>query len=183
MAWTAPMTAVANSIFSAAQFNTYVRNNLNETMPAKATAGGQYFVSNGANSLIPRSPVSNTITTGDQMISSSSYQNISGASVTVTTGTEALVHIASYLIVDTAERAGHVSYKVTGASNLIPEVHHPNRLVWDGVSAGQGTRCGGWGRLTTLRAGSNTFTMQGRISSSGVTMTVRYCHIIVIPLS
>ena len=31
------MTAVSGSVYTAAQFNTFVRDNLNETAPAKAT--------------------------------------------------------------------------------------------------------------------------------------------------
>lgn len=43
MAWTTPMTAVANEVFTAAQYNTYVRDNLLETVPAKAQFPSQYF--------------------------------------------------------------------------------------------------------------------------------------------
>lgn len=38
MAWTTPMTAVANAVWTAAQFNSDIRDNLNETGPAKATS-------------------------------------------------------------------------------------------------------------------------------------------------
>jgi hypothetical protein len=54
--WSAPMTAVANSTFTAAQFNQYVRDNLNETAPAKATSAGSYFVADGVNSIAERTP-------------------------------------------------------------------------------------------------------------------------------
>ena len=54
MAWSAPMTAVSGSVLTAAQFNTYVRDNLNETAPAKATAAGQIFVSTAANAIAAR---------------------------------------------------------------------------------------------------------------------------------
>ena len=54
MAWTAPMTAVANAVFTAAQFNTHVRDNLLETAPAKATTTGGYFVATGTNTIVQR---------------------------------------------------------------------------------------------------------------------------------
>ena len=36
MTWTAPMTAVAGAVYTAAQWNTSIRDNLNETAVAKA---------------------------------------------------------------------------------------------------------------------------------------------------
>src|SRR3546814_19340432 len=62
MAWTAPMTAVANTVFTAAQFNQHVRDNLNETAPAKATAAGGYFVATGVNAIAQRIADGNTDT-------------------------------------------------------------------------------------------------------------------------
>jgi hypothetical protein len=38
MVWTAPMTAVANTLLTASQFNVHVRNNLLETEASRATA-------------------------------------------------------------------------------------------------------------------------------------------------
>ncbi len=49
MAWTAPITFTSGSVLTAAQLNTYLRDNLNETAPAKFTAAGQLFVSTAAN--------------------------------------------------------------------------------------------------------------------------------------
>lgn len=43
MAWTTPMTAVANEVFTAAQYNTYVRDNLLETAPGICEFPSQYF--------------------------------------------------------------------------------------------------------------------------------------------
>lgn len=187
MSWSTPMTAVANDIFTAADFNTYVRDNLKETMPALATAAGQYFVSDGPHSLVARTPVANTPTTSPQNISGTTsytdYDDITGASVTATTGTEALVHISAYMSQSTADNAGIVSYRVSGASDLNAE-DHPNRIVWDGVNTDQPTRMGSWGRISILTPGSNTFRMGGRVAvGGGTTLTVNYCHIIVVPLS
>lgn len=58
MAWTTPLTAVSGSILTAAQWNASVRDNLNETAPAKATTADRMFVTTGPNALqqnvIPR---------------------------------------------------------------------------------------------------------------------------------
>ena len=55
MAWTAPMTFIANAAITAAQMNTYLRDNLLETMPAKATeTGGAFFVTTGTNQIAER---------------------------------------------------------------------------------------------------------------------------------
>lgn len=51
MAWSAPITAVTNATLSAAQWNASVRDNLNETAPAKATVANRVIVTNGANTV------------------------------------------------------------------------------------------------------------------------------------
>lgn len=180
MAWTTPMTAVSNNIFTASQFNTYVRDNLNETMPAKATAAGQYFVSSGSHALAARTPASNTITSADQFITGdNTWYDMTNCAVTVTTGTKAVVHMSSYMSQSNANIAVTVSYRVSGATTLTSS-DHPNRIVWDGNS-NSGGRQGSWGCLYTLNAGSNTFTMQA--TSSAGTLRVTYSHIIVLPMS
>lgn len=49
MAWTAPGTAVGNTLLTAAFWNTHVRDNMLETAPAKATQAGQIFHATGPN--------------------------------------------------------------------------------------------------------------------------------------
>ena len=51
------MTAVASSVFTAAQFNTFIRDNLNETSPAKATTAGAYFTVSGTNLRVGRASI------------------------------------------------------------------------------------------------------------------------------
>lgn len=43
MAWTVPMTAIAGELWTASDFNVHVRDNLNETMPAKALTNSLPF--------------------------------------------------------------------------------------------------------------------------------------------
>ncbi len=57
MSWTAPMPAVAGAIFTAAQYNTFVRDNLNECAPAKASVVGSYFTTSDDNQIAERKAV------------------------------------------------------------------------------------------------------------------------------
>lgn len=65
MAWTSPMTAVANTEFTAVQFNTHIRDNLLETAPAKAVNPGSYFAVSGTNSIAERTPAQDIILTDE----------------------------------------------------------------------------------------------------------------------
>src|SRR3712207_4741779 len=91
MAWATPLTAVSNAILSAAQWNASVRDNLNETGPAKATTAGRILVTTGANGIAERAVSSATVSTS-QTTTSTSYTDLAtvGAAVAVTTGTQAL---------------------------------------------------------------------------------------------
>jgi len=51
MAWTAPRTYVTGEVVTAAILNTDVRDNLNETGPAKVTTDGDMLVATGLNAM------------------------------------------------------------------------------------------------------------------------------------
>jgi hypothetical protein len=51
MAFTTPRTWVTGEIVSAAYLNSNVRDNMLETVPAKAAAAGDIFVATGANAI------------------------------------------------------------------------------------------------------------------------------------
>lgn len=51
MAWSTPRTFVANEIISASLLNTHIRDQLNETVPAKAVAAGDIFQATAANAI------------------------------------------------------------------------------------------------------------------------------------
>ena len=51
MAWTSPRTWVADEVPTNAQMNTELRDNFNETAPAKATAKGDLFFGTGSNAI------------------------------------------------------------------------------------------------------------------------------------
>lgn len=56
MAWTAPMTFVTATALTAAQLNTYLRDNLLETEACKAQTPGALMVSTAANACAERTP-------------------------------------------------------------------------------------------------------------------------------
>ena len=106
MAWSAPMTAVSGSVFTAAQFNTFVRDNLNETSPAKATTSGAYFTVSGTNEITERVPASAS-TLVSETTTSTSFTDLTtvGPEVTVDTGASAVLALTR----QTAETLGLLS--------------------------------------------------------------------------
>ena len=59
MAWTAPKTFVSGAILTAAELNTHLRDNLNETCPNTAAAAGDLVYADGANSMGSRVSIGN----------------------------------------------------------------------------------------------------------------------------
>jgi hypothetical protein len=166
------MTAVAGSVFTAAQFNQYVRDNLNQTAPALATATGQLFVATGVNAIAARVPTRVNIATG-QTTTSTSMTDLAtvGPTVTVTTGTSALVIIGSALQNSGAFNS-LMGWTVGGASSL-------------GVTDDMGGAYGSIGATVTgiflqtgLTPGSNVFTSKYQVSGGTGTFTFRSLSVI-----
>ena len=173
------MTAVAGATFTAAQFNQYVRDNLNATAPALATAASQLFVSTGANAITTRSPTQANVNTL-QSTSSTSYVDLTtvGPQVTVTCGTIAMVWFgaAQATSVDNSETSSSVA--VSGASSVAANNQWQHST--DGVEANNYVRGTSFHVFTGLTAGSNTFTMQYRAGSNTASFQNR--EIAVLPL-
>lgn len=179
MAWSAPMTAVAGATFTAAQFNQFVRDNLNQTAPALATTASQLFVSTGANAIATRQPSTATVATS-QSTATTTYVDLAtaGPSVTVTTGTIAMVWFSAAQANANADAQSNSSVAVSGASSVA--ANDAWRLMTDGITAGNFVRYGQFHCFTGLTAGSNTFTMKYRAGSG--TSTFQSREILVLPL-
>jgi hypothetical protein len=179
MTWTAPMTAVANTVFTAAQFNTHIRDNLNETAPAKATAAGTLFVGAGVNSIAERVPSTNAVTTSEST-GSTSYTDVTtpGPAVTVTTGTKAIVIVTSLVQNSTSGQNAYASYAVSGASAI--SATDDRAVLITAAATNQTLRASSAYMETGLTAGSNTFTMKYRVT--GGTGSFQNRRITVIPL-
>lgn len=177
MAWTAPMTAVANTAFTAAQFNTHVRDNLNATAPALASTAGTIFVGTGVNAIAERVPTVSTVTTS-QNTTSSAYTDLTtvGPTVTVTTGTKALALYAAVSQNTGADVACFMAPAVSGATTVAANdqwaIINPSRIT--------DFRIGATHMFTGLTAGSNTFTCKYRTPAGTASFANR--ELIIIPL-
>lgn len=165
MAWTAPMTAVANALWTAAQWNAHVRDNLAETMAGKASANSsRWFVATGANAIAERVIDSATVGTS-QTTTSTSYADLAtvGPAVTVTTGTKALVFTTAGTSNSGTNNATYFSYAVSSATTIAASDTWAGRL--DGVVSGNANKFSSVHFVTNLNAGSNTFTMRYRVAA------------------
>lgn len=166
MAWTAPMTAVANATFTAAQFNANVRDNFLETEAAKATTAGSVMIATGANAIVQRVPTQASVATGEAT-SSATYTALAtpGPAVTVTTGTQAMVWFKAVMKNAATSSSVRSSVAVSGATTVAAS--DAWCLLFDGATA-DNYRAGGMFHLFTgLTPGSNTFTMQYKVGGTG----------------
>lgn len=178
MAWTSPKTANVGEVFSAADWNTYVRDNLVETMPGRASAALDYFVCDTINHLAVRTAGSSTVATS-QGVTSTSYSDPAtvGPAVTRITGKRALVFWSTQMS-NSGANISWASVAVSGATTLAAS--DTWALSLDGVAGGSVNRFGMAHLFTDLTAGSNTFTMKYKSTASG-TVTVANRELIVVP--
>lgn len=172
MAWTAPFTAVAGSVFQAAQFNTHIRDNLNETAPAKATTPGSIFAVAGTNQIAERTPAGK-LDEETVNITTSTFGSPStgtpGPSVSVTTGVMAIVGFRALLRIESATARIEASYAISGATIRVAS---STRSIGYSVSnsgaagsSGMNYRGGSVDLAVGLTPGVNTFTLQYNVSS------------------
>lgn len=181
MAWTTPLTAVANVILTAAQWNASVRDNLAETGPANATTAGRLIVTDAANSVTERDVVTATVATAETTVSTG-YVDLAtvGPSVTVTTGTKGLVSVGCLMSNSTGglNDRGWMSHNISGASTAAASDTYALVLT---SSAANDTYGGSHVSLwTTLTPGSSTF--KGIYRASGGTQAFSQRRIIVMAL-
>lgn len=179
MAWTAPMTAVAGAVYTAAQWNQAVRDNLNETAVAKAQDVSGYSVVSGTNRLVQR--ISGVASSNiSETTDSTSYTDLNsdpGPSVTLLTGTRAFVNIVGSGRTS-GGTAAWIGFAVSGASTIAADDTYAVQLH---VTAPDNWRAGATFGVDGLTSGLNTFTLKYRVSTSG-TGTFSARQISVIPL-
>lgn len=176
MAWSAPITFVANAILTAAQMNSQVRDNMLETAPAKATTEGRLIVTTGANAVEERALPDDIVETA-QTTTSATYTDLAtvGPTVTLTTGVRALVFINAEIEINSTTEIGLASFAVSGATTS---------AAIDGRSVNyQSPVSGHQMRAATvntiaLTAGSNTFTMQYRTTGGTATFSRRRIQVL-----
>ncbi len=173
------MTAVAGATFTAAQFNQYVRDNLNAVCTALATAASQIPVSTGANAIAMRTPATASVATS-QTTTSLTYTDLAtvGPSLTATTGTIAIVLFSAAMANSTANALTACSVAVSGASSIAASDAWGAYL--DGNAASNFSRVGVAHVFTGLTQGINTFTMKYRVGT--ITGSFQNREINIIPL-
>ena len=175
MAWTAPMTFTDGVPLTAAQLNTHLRDNLLETAPAKASTPGSLFVTTGPNQISERQFIH---ALGSQVVSTSStsYENVEGGpSITVETGTSALVWISAGVMNSNTVNQSLMSVAVSGATSIEAVDQISIRLSGD-----RWQNTANFHVFHDLQPGENTFTAQVRVSAGTGTFMQR--RLTVLPL-
>lgn len=170
MAWTAPMTATLNQTFTAAQWNTHVRDNLLMTEAGVATTRGRFFTTTGANALA-EGKVFQSADTNARTTTSTSYTDLSGSGPAVgntIAGTAATVFWQCAMGNTTTTATAYVSVAVSGASTVAAS--DTWAIYVDGMNAAATStdnliRMAGVHRFTGLTAGYNIFTMKYRVTA------------------
>lgn len=178
MAWSAPLTAVANATLTAAQWNASVRDNLNESAPAKATTPGSMFVTTAANTIAERIPTANFVGTAETTASATyAVLATAGPAVTVTTASRMLSFASCELFNNAAAGQSWAAHEVSGATTLAASD------TWGlkhGDSGVNGTMTASRSHLeVSLTPGSQTVTLKYRVSAG--TGTFQRRQIIVMP--
>lgn len=164
MVWTAPVTFVDGNTLTAAELNTYLRDNMLETMPAKATGQLRHFVSDGANRIVERQIFKSYIE-AREITSSTSFVDLAtvGPSVTVTTGIRALAIWSVSLDNDTGNATSHAAIAVSGATTIAAGDRYAT-IIRTYVGSRE-KRFGMAEMVTNLTPGSNTFRIRYKVGA------------------
>lgn len=181
MAWSTPVTAVSNATLTSAQWNASVRDNLLTTAPALATAAGNLFVSNGANSIAQRIPSSDTVNT-QETTTNTSYTNLTTVGPTcssVISDVRVIVWWTVQSNTATVSTESLSSIDVSGATTTAPsdnyctDVQQPSTgTAFLDVSVSRVVRL-------TVTAGTNTYQVKYRVT--GGTGTFKRRTIVTLP--
>lgn len=183
MAWTSPMTYSANTALTAAQLNTHLRDNLNETEVAKGTSHGAWLVSTSANAIAQRTHRS-SYRQALAGTTSTSYTDTlsdgqSGPVVRVLCGSEILVMISCMLHNQTSEAGARMSYRISESNTVAAS--DTWALLHDRSGTGSDTLM-----LTRYHTGMtpgyNTFTAQYKVDVAATEGRFQCRRIQVIPL-
>lgn len=186
MAWTAPMTAVALELLTAAEYNKNVRDNFLEMAASinndLAANRGGFFSVEASNRLKQRFPGAAVVTSEHNIkIYQTSFVDVQSAGpfVTVKTGNRALVCINAEMMNRNNNSQASASFEVSGATQI--KASDNWRITHDGIDAQKWSRQGAWRLVTNLTPGLNTFRMKYRTGNLGP-VYFRRREIVVIPL-
>jgi hypothetical protein len=165
MTWsTLPAYSDGNAL-TAAQA-TAIKDNINESAPAKATTAGRIFVATGTNAIAERE-IKTEYLSASGTTTNTSFTNLGGGGgtgpscSTITTGTLAIVNVQCQLNNSTGGASSRMSYDISGATTSSAT---DDRGILSQSSASADSRYGSW-ELQTLTGGSNSFVAKYRVSS------------------
>jgi hypothetical protein len=179
MAWTTPLTAVASTALTAAQWNATVRDNLLMTAPALATTAGSIFAATGTNTIAQRIP-GNSVQLGSETTTSTSYTatlsggaGTAGPSGPLVTGPKALISFHCRQSTSVTSTNVWTSVAVSGATTIAASDNFSTSYdqtgqLFHGITYVE----------TGLTAGTNTFTMQYRVSGGTGTFSTRRINVV-----
>lgn len=165
IAWTTPATYTDGSVLTAAMLN-LIRDNLNETAPAKITANSQWLISTGANSLVARDLKVGTVP-AQQATTSTAYVDLTtaGPVVTVNSGTRAMVFMTTQGWNAVAGDMAIMAYALSGATVLAASTI--SRLLIESSQVNDTMRVTVLDFKHDLTPGSNTFTAKYKSAFGG----------------
>lgn len=183
MPWTAPATFTDGAVLTAAQLNA-MRDNFNETAPAKATAATGYFVATGLNAIAQRFAGA-SYTAGSGSTTSTSLTDLNspaavGPTVSVTSGSLVLIAMVARGSTNIADRAAIFSYEVSGATTIAAGTSTTGCQI-DGLAAGAAMRVGVTEMQGSLASGVNTFTMKYATNVGGTTASFSERRLLALP--
>lgn len=166
MVWISPITFADGSVLTAAQLNTFLRDDMLETDIGRAASSGAYFVTKSANLIEPRF-LQNANVGAFESTQSTEYTDLAtvGPSVTLTTGSNAIVFLSARMKNNTANAAVNAHFAVSGATSIEPRTSVPGVLHTDGLAADSAVKYATYTHLDSLNPGENTFTMKYRVGS------------------
>lgn len=156
MAWTPVMTAVAGVVFTAAEYNTHVRDNLLATEIGLATpADGSYHIANKDDNELTFLTQNVSVAAATVSTTSNPYVNLGGSTptLTLTTGRLALVAIYSWTRHTLQNGSCWLGLTVSGATSFTVD------CTLLGTPEASQLRMGTGIITVVLNPGSNTFTV------------------------
>lgn len=169
------MTAVSGAVYTAAQFNTFVRDNLLECAPAKAATSSGYFVTTATNQISERSGIQ-TLMTAQDTCSATSYSDCDdgpGPTLDVLSGSMALVVVGGRIGGNSVTTASvKMSWEASGTSSIAAGDTWAAGIVGPGAATAFGYVSRAY-LTTALTGGVNTFTAKYAVSSGTGTFSQR----------
>lgn len=168
MTWTAPKTWVSDEVLTADDLNVYLRDNLLELSPSKATTAGSIFVTESPSVISERIIMSDYIAASESS-SATSYTDLRtvGPSVTVKTSSQAFVFLYCHMYATLSNSstpdnyAVWMNFDVTGATTDFAVNRDSTAIM---LQSSNGQRWGITILYTNMNPGWNTFTVKYRVS-------------------